>query len=1122
MNTNEDAVSLYAELTQLIERQREGDVDLEHFYKQLHRLFGRLLNEYTQFGNARLVGTFAKLDYLLKEGEAPFSLRRHLNDVRVSLQAAVRHQKPSASLAERWQLDARGVCDLTAFLTGQPLPASLDGQLASWPLEEAAGGAPTEDRGRLLPCVRLLVDHWDGKYIYGTQSDDGVTEEKVCYTENAHYPFDWSYLQKLLRPGCQLNLVGVRHRQGVLCPELIIVHPDYLIDISQIAKCFATYAESPLVSLMERLAPNDPTEPILLGYMASQLLDEELHDMHRSYAETALDFFHQNAMDLLTTDLSPDFHARAQTQRSYIHSAVSVQLPLLAGKYQRDRVIVEPSFVSEMLGLQGRMDFLQTDMRILIEQKSGKAAFVPHDPTPDQPRPREEHYVQMLLYMAILRYNFSETYEKNHRQLHAFLMYSAYPNALVGLGFAPELLFRAVKMRNRLAAQDMYLAQRGFGFLGSLTSERLKEKNINDKLWQQWVRPRLEGVLCPIRQASELERKYCFRLLRFVAAEHQLSKLGSQTKENAGFAAIWHDSLEDKRQSGNIYDGLRLEWPTQRDGNLTYVERVALRFPVGQDVDTSNFRVGDVAVLYAYEAGTEPDARKHILYRGSIGEITSVGITFLLRCAQTDARVLVRDADKLWAIEHDCIESTNTALYRGVQSFLTVNKDRRDLLLFQRSPRIDATRTLKSDYGDFNELALRVKQACDLFLIIGPPGTGKTSYGMLYTLKEELQEEGSQVIVVSYTNRAVDEICSKLHGTVDFLRIGSEYGCAPEWREHLFSHRVKLCRNRAEMEQLLLRTRVFVGTTTSMSKARPLFALKSFSLAIVDEASQILEPALLALLSMQHDGECAIRKFVMIGDHKQLPAVVQQKSTESEVTDADLRAVGLVDCRLSLFERMLHRYANNKEVCYMLTRQGRMHPDISAFPNQAFYGGRLRVVPLPHQKEDSPHKRVTFFDVRPRVGEESDKVNQAEAEVVARQVEAIYERERDRFDALDTLGVIVPYRNQIATIRSAIARLGIAALQGITIDTVERYQGSQRRYIIYSFTVKHFYQLRFLSDSTFVEGETLIDRKLNVAMTRAKEYLLMTGNAPLLRNNAVFARLLDWVKESGGFFASDR
>ena len=117
------------------------------------------------------------------------------------------------------------------------------------------------------------------------------------------------------------------------------------------------------------------------------------------------------------------------------------------------------------------------------------------------------------------------------------------------------------------------------------------------------------------------------------------------------------------------------------------------------------------------------------------------------------------------------------------------------------------------------------------------------------------------------------------------------------------------------------------------------------------------------------------------------------------------------------------------------------------------------------------------------------------------------------FDVDKTIGIIVPYRNQIATIRNAIDRKGVDILHNITIDTVERYQGSQRDYILYGFTIQRPYQLNFLTNNTFVEDGMIIDRKLNVAMTRARLHLIMFGNPSLLRQNVTFSRLLDYIEE---------
>ena len=100
--------------------------------------------------------------------------------------------------------------------------------------------------------------------------------------------------------------------------------------------------------------------------------------------------------------------------------------------------------------------------------------------------------------------------------------------------------------------------------------------------------------------------------------------------------------------------------------------------------------------------------------------------------------------------------------------------------------------------------------------------------------------------------------------------------------------------------------------------------------------------------------------------------------------------------------------------------------------------------------------------------------------------------------------------DEIAAIRNALERFNIPELMEITIDTVERYQGSQRKYILYGFTVQQFYQLRFLTNHVFEEDGAVIDRKLNVVMTRAQEHLLLFGHAALLKENALFDRLIDF------------
>lgn len=140
-------------------------------------------------------------------------------------------------------------------------------------------------------------------------------------------------------------------------------------------------------------------------------------------------------------------------------------------------------------------------------------------------------------------------------------------------------------------------------------------------------------------------------------------------------------------------------------------------------------------------------------------------------------------------------------------------------------------------------------------------------------------------------------------------------------------------------------------------------------------------------------------------------------------------------------------------------------------------------------------------------------MNQSEACIVARLADAVYRQYTalGDFSPQTTLGVITPYRNQIALIRKEIEALGIAELDDILVDTVERFQGSERDVIIYSFCVNRPYQLKFLANLTEDNG-VLVDRKLNVALTRARKQMFIVGVPELLELNPIYADLLRFCK----------
>ncbi len=1075
MNALEDNNELLQGLLRALDTKSARDA-----YRTLRFVLTRLVDLSLRDLPLQFSGLFAKTSYLLKEHKADAKLVRAVGNAR----QRIRHldELDDEALQKCFPYDLKSITALLHLLHPEiDIPSRLKDNLPQGYIDGGWKKASAD-------CLRIIVDSWDDTVIHGRADEGDMPELTVCYGQaNKYLQYDYSYLTPLLSIGAQLNLIHPRQEEGLTYPEMIILEPDFLVDISSLAAMFQEYGVTPLTALIKKIAPSAQTRYTLFGDFASQLLDEELHGQHdRPYKESISDFCQSHALAMAACDdLGADFHKDALVQKTHIHKAFSQDLPQTVADFSPEEVVLEPSFTCEMLGLQGRIDFLQRDCHILIEQKSGKADFVPGERGFVTPHKTTPHFVQLLLYRALLHYN----YNIPNNQIRPFLLYSKYEQSLLHTDSAPELLYRAFRLRNQLVWSELQYNIHGFGLLKTLKAEDLNINHTSSRLWTNYTSVDINRTLAPLHTATPLEMAYHQAMMQFVQREFILSKIGNKRKENSGAAARWHDSLEEKKEAGNIIDNLTI--------SATNTHVVC----DNADLSASNFRTGDIVTLFPYRRGTEPDCRKTMVHRASIEKIDADSITLKLRVPQTNAKVFDTPPDFSWAMEHDFMDSSFASQFRAVHAFLSASARRRSLILTQREPEVDTSKTLNGDYKQFNTLSLRVKQACELFLIVGPPGTGKTSFGMLNTLKEELTNEDSSVAVMAYTNRAVDEICSKLaEEGIDFVRIGNEASCSEVYRPYLLDNKVAGIVKIDAIKDFVRRQRIFVGTTTAFNSRQSIFALRSFSLAIIDEASQILEPQLLGLLSARHgDGE-AIGKFVMIGDHKQLPAVVQQEQAESTTDDPLLHEIGLYDCRLSLFERLLRRYGDNPQVVYMLHSQGRMHEDIVAFPSHEFYEGMLSCVPLPHQTEPSTVSRVQFIDVHPDEITSSDKVNTSEAEVIASLVESIG-------DSM-SIGIIVPYRSQISAVRNAIHRR-LHSDPDITIDTVERFQGSQREAIIYGFTVQRHYQLDFLTDNCFCENGKTIDRKLNVVMTRAMKQLYLVGNARLLSTVPLYRKLID-------------
>ena len=505
--TTEHAMLFFKE----IEEVAAGYFDIHAKYAMLRDVFRRVVNQALSQTSINFIGLFAKVDYLMKQLDVPTSKAQLIHDTRRMLNAI--HTTSGDELAAAFPYDVKATALLVELLSGRTAPESLSAYFATTDRKRHWGKLDAN-------VLRCIVNSWDDVYIYATE-EQNATEIKICYGRQNAYLWlngkgDWSYLKQILHKDVQLNLVRIRIEDGVYMPELIIYEPDYLIDITAIASCFETYAESPYVSLVNAVKPQPNTIHIHLGNLAGQFLDETIHERHSTFNESIISFFHNNAIGLTSCDdlkkkpVVEQFYKEAQQQQRNIERLIGEVLPQEVDEYDNHDVVLEPTFFSEVLGIQGRLDLLheKNGNVTIIEQKSGKGAFVPFTAdgfNPNRPEPQEKHLVQLSLYRALFNYEFGKRADQLR---HFMLLYSKYSEGLVSIASMPELTLRAIRMRNLLAWLHIDCANNGFGILRSLTPDMLNRNMLSGRLWDEWVRPELERTLNPIRMATPLELAY--------------------------------------------------------------------------------------------------------------------------------------------------------------------------------------------------------------------------------------------------------------------------------------------------------------------------------------------------------------------------------------------------------------------------------------------------------------------------------------------------------------------------------------------------------------------------------------------------------------------------------------
>ncbi|KAL5538142.1 hypothetical protein UlMin_022594 [Ulmus minor] len=428
----------------------------------------------------------------------------------------------------------------------------------------------------------------------------------------------------------------------------------------------------------------------------------------------------------------------------------------------------------------------------------------------------------------------------------------------------------------------------------------------------------------------------------------------------------------------------------------------------------------------------------------------------------------------------------------------------------------------------------------NVFLLHGPPGTGKTTTVVEIILQEV--KRGSKILACAASNIAVDNIVERLaRHRVKLVRLGHPARLLPQVLESALDAQVLRGDNsslandiRKEMKALngkLLKTKdkstrreiqkelrnlskeerkrqqlavtdvlknadvVLTTLTGAVSRKLDNF---SFDLVIIDEAAQALEIA--CWIALLKGSRC-----ILAGDHLQLPPTIQS-------AEAEKKGLGR-----TLFERLADMYGN--EVMSMLTVQYRMHELIMNWSSKELYNNKIKA-----HSSVAAHMLYDFEDVKKtssteptlllidtagcdmeeKKDEEESTLNEGEAEVAMAHAKRLIASGVQASD----IGIITPYNAQVVLLK--MMKSNEDKLKDMEISTVDGFQGREKEAIIISMVRSNSKkEVGFLSDR----------RRMNVAVTRARRQCCLVCDTETVSNDAFLKRLIEYFEEHGEYLS---
>lgn len=588
----------------------------------------------------------------------------------------------------------------------------------------------------------------------------------------------------------------------------------------------------------------------------------------------------------------------------------------------------------------------------------------------------------------------------------------------------------------------------------------------NDKL--RW--PELENMLIEqfphYKKWSDKEKVYFNHFSRLI----QLESFDNKTR----LANLWKISTSGRVRLGKALGNLKLKSERRSGGSIS------LEFSCE---NKSELKPGEPVILSMGDIINDETA---------IGRITSIGPN----------RVVVTGINNIQDfsfLDSYPMDTFSRKLNKSLFDILIHKEPIKELIVNGNQPTFNRKFTDEIELGSLDpsqkKAIFSALSADNYALIHGPAGTGKT-YTIAYLI-QILVENKEKILISAYTNTAVDNIVKKLlnitknNFSFNLIRLGSPEVVDQEVRPFTFDKQgYSLIK--------LLNADIIAATTTTIG--RSVYDKLKFDYVIIDEASQMTEIATLAAINKG-------RIFILVGDDKQLPALVKNK-----------KAIKLGYSK-SLFERLRQNFPQS---CQQLQFQYRMHTDLFGFSNKFFYSAN----PVTAYNDQIGSQSLSDFNINLEVVDGnilntslltaiksnypmSWIINESDFEINRRvshnEVDIIIDIVKNLLNIgiglnKNDIGIIAPFRGQVSEIRRKIPEK-----LPIIIDTIDRFQGSDREIIILSLCTLE-------KDKNILEDE----RRLNVALTRAKKKLIICGEKPNENSASIFIELFNFLKTKKG------